>query len=63
MPNNLSAFNVDQFSPRLIANLDKINVMLGLSNRDWEGDLSQGIGSTVYVRTLGSITTAPYTKN
>jgi len=63
MANNLAAFNIDQFSKALVANLDKINVMLPLVNRDWEGDISRGVGSTVYVRTLGSVTMGAYTKN
>lgn len=62
MANNLSAFNVELYSAALITNLDKINVMLPLANRNWEGDLSRGVGSTVYVRTLGSIATASYAK-
>lgn len=62
MANNLSAFNAQAWSKRLITNLDQTNVMLPLVNRDYEGEL-QNIGDTVQVRTLGSITLSPYTKN
>lgn len=62
MPNDLSAFTPEVFSKRLITNLDKINVMLPLVNRDWEGELKE-FGDTVHVRTLGSVTMKPYTKN
>jgi hypothetical protein len=35
--------------------------MIGLVNREWEGDLKK-VGDTVQVRTLGSVTMGPYTK-
>lgn len=59
MANNLAAFKAEMWSKRLILNLDKINVMTGLVNSDWEGEL-KGKGSTVYVRTLGNITLGDY---
>jgi hypothetical protein len=59
--NNVAAFNAIAFSKKLIMNLDRINVMLGLVNRDWEGDLKNQ-GDTVQVRTLGSITMSSYDK-
>ena len=62
MANNLAAFNAQAWSKRLIHNLDQINVMLPLVNRDYEGEL-QNTGDTVQVRTLGSITMGPYAKN
>lgn len=61
MANDLSAFNAQAWSKMLIANLDKINVMLPLVNRDWEGDL-KNVGDTVQVRTLGNVTMRSYTK-
>jgi hypothetical protein len=61
MANNLAAFNAEAWSKLLIANLDQINVMLGLVNQDWEGELRQ-VGDTVRVRTLGNITLGPYSK-
>ncbi len=61
MANNLSAFKAEAWSRSLIMNLDKVNVMLPLVNRDYEGDVT-GIGSTVQVRTPGSITMGAYTK-
>lgn len=61
MPNDLSAFNAVVWSKSLITNLDKINVMLALVNREWEGELNN-LGDTVQVRTLGNVTMAPYTR-
>lgn len=61
MANDLSAFNAQVWSQSLIMNLDKINVMLPLVNREWEGEL-KNLGDTVQVRTLGSVTMAPYTR-
>src|SRR5215210_7589241 len=60
MANDLSAFKAQVWSKRLIHNLDKINVMLPLVNRDHEGEI-QNVGDTVQVRTLGSVMMAPYT--
>lgn len=61
MANNLAAFKAEAWSKSLIMNLDKVNVMLPLVNRDYEGEI-QGVGDTVHVRTLGSITMSPYVK-
>ena len=62
MANNLAAFNSQAWSKSLIMNLDQINVMLPLVNKDYEGEL-QNVGDTVQVRTLGSITMGPYAKS
>lgn len=62
MANDISAFNAMAFSKKLIMNLDKLNVMMPLVNRDYEGEI-QNLGDSVTVRTLGSITVKPYTKN
>jgi len=62
MANDLSAFNAVAFSKKLIMNLDKVNVMLPLVNRDIEGEI-KNLGDSVKVRTLGSVTMKPYTKN
>lgn len=62
MANDLAAFKTEVFSQKLIMNLDKINVMLALVNRDWEGELANK-GDTVQVRTLGSITMSAYDKS
>lgn len=59
MANDLSAFQPELWSKRLITNLDKINVMTALVNSDYEGEI-KGKGSTVNVRTLGSITMGAY---
>src|SRR3954469_9775714 len=61
MANDLSVFNSEAWSSRLVAKLDQVNVMLPLVNRNWEGDLRQN--KTVNVRTLGSISMATYTPN
>jgi hypothetical protein len=61
MANDLSAFNAQAWSKLLIANLNRINVMLALVNRDWEGDL-KNTGDTVQVRTLGNVTMSTYVK-
>ncbi len=62
MANDLSAFNASAFSKLLVKNFDQINVMFPLVSTDYEGEI-QGIGSTVKVRTLGSITMGSWTKN
>jgi hypothetical protein len=62
MANDLSAFNTVAFSKKLIMNLDKINVMMPLVNRDYEGDI-KNVGDSVKVRTLGSVTMGAYAKN
>jgi hypothetical protein len=59
MANNLAAFNAQAWSKRLLKNLDQINIMLPLVNTDYEGEL-QGVGDTVQVRTLGSISGGAY---
>lgn len=60
MANDLSAFNSEAWSNRLVKKIDQINIFLPLVNRDWEGDLRQN--KTVWIRTPGNISTAPYTK-
>ena len=61
MANDLSAFQPEIWSKRIVRNLDQVNVMKNLVNTDYEGDLSQN--PTVHVRTLGSVTMNSYTKN
>ncbi len=61
MANDLSAFNAQLWSKSLIANLDQLNVMLDKVNRQFEGQL-EGVGDSVKVRTLGSVTTGTYAK-
>jgi len=58
--NDLSAFDSESWSERLVTKLDQVNVMLPLVNRNWEGDLRQN--KTVWVRTPGNITLASYTR-
>jgi hypothetical protein len=58
--NDLSAFNSEAWSSRLVLKLDQINVMLPLVNRNWEGDLRQN--KTVWVRTPGNITMSSYSR-
>jgi len=60
MANNLSAFNSEAWSSRLVTKLDQINVCLPLVNRNWEGDLR--LNKTVWVRTPGNITMASYSR-
>jgi hypothetical protein len=60
MANNLTAFNSEAWSERLVTKLDQINVMLPLVNRNWEGDLRQN--KTVWVRTPGSIAMGSYSR-
>ena len=58
MANDLSAFEAETWSNRLVMNIDQVNVMKNLVNTDWEGDLRNS--KTVKVRTLGSISMATY---
>src|SRR3954463_11654665 len=60
MANDLSAFNSEAWSTRLVTRLDQINVVLPLVNRNWEGDLRQN--KTVWVRTPGNITMGNYAR-
>src|SRR3954451_846137 len=60
MANDLSAFNSEVWSSRLVTKLDQINVCLPLINRNWEGDLRQN--KTVWVRTPGNITMGSYSR-
>jgi hypothetical protein len=60
MANDLSAFNSEAWSSRLVSKLDQINVCLPLVNRNWEGDLR--LNKTVWVRTPGNITMASYSR-
>jgi hypothetical protein len=58
MANNLTAFDATKFSAKVVENLDRINVMLPLVSRDYEGDLTEN--STVKIRTLGNVAMGPY---
>jgi hypothetical protein len=60
MANDLSAFNSEAWSDRLVQNLDQVNIVRRLVNTNWEGNLRQN--KTVWVRTLGNISMAPYTR-
>lgn len=60
MANDLSAFQAQAWSQRMVEKLDQINIMLGLVNRNWEGDLRQH--RSVQIRTPGNIAMAPYTR-
>src|SRR6185437_1722994 len=60
MANDLSAFNRETWSDRLVTKLDQINVMMPLVNRNWEGDLEQS--KTVKVRTPGNISMSSYSR-
>jgi hypothetical protein len=60
--NDLSAFDAQVWSKSLIANLDRVNVMIGKTNRQWDG-LLENVGDTVQVRTLGSVTVRSYSRN
>lgn len=62
MANNLAAFNAQAWSKQLVKNLDQINIALALASREYEGEV-QGVGSTVNVRTLGSVTMAAWSTN
>ena len=39
MSNNLAAFNAQVWSKRLVQNINQVNVMLPLVNKDYEGEL------------------------
>jgi hypothetical protein len=58
--NNLSAFNSEAWSQRLVTKLDQVNIMLPLVNRNWEGDLR--LNKTVWVRTPGNISMGSYSR-
>ena len=58
MSNNFVALDATKFSSKVVANLDKINVMLPLVNREYEGDLTEN--STVKIRTMGSVSMGAY---
>src|SRR4051794_15938217 len=60
MANDLSAFRAEAWSDLMVGRLDPINVMLQLVNRNWQGDLRNN--QTVWVRTPGNITMAPYSR-
>lgn len=60
MANNLSAFNSEAWSSRLVTRLDQVNIVLPLVNRNWEGDLKQN--KTVMIRTPGSIVLQSYSR-
>ena len=60
--NNLGAFDAAIFSKLLVTRLDQINIMLPHVNMDYTGDLAQGQGSTVYVRTLGDVSMSDYNR-
>lgn len=62
MSNDLSSFDAQAWSKTLIKNIDEINIMMPLCNTDYEGEI-QGVGDTVQVRTLGSITLGAWTRN
>ena len=61
MANNLAAFNRQAWSQRLVERLNQVNVMLGLVNRNWEGDLTKSL--SVQIRTAGNISFGSYTKS
>lgn len=60
MANDLSAFEPEYWSTRMVQKLDQYNIMLGLVNRYWEGDLRNA--RAVKIRTPGNIAMAPYTR-
>lgn len=60
MANDLSTFNSEMWSQRLVMKIDQVNIMLPLVNRNWEGDLRQN--KTVWVRTPGSISMGSYSR-
>lgn len=59
--NNMLAFIPQKWSKRVLTKLDRINVMLPLVNRDYEGDI-KAEGDTVWVRTYGNVQTGTYTR-
>ncbi len=62
MPNNLTAFDPDIWSTRLIPKVRQVNVGMAVcANTDYEGDIKSA-GATVQVRTVGRITTQKYAK-
>ncbi|HWE35656.1 MAG TPA: hypothetical protein VG406_03725 [Isosphaeraceae bacterium] len=59
MPNNLTNFVPQLWSTNIVANINQINVMLGLCNTDYEGEIREA-GDTVWVRTFGNVTVQSY---
>lgn len=50
------------WSARLLSNLNKVQILAGLANRDYEGDIAQA-GDTVKIGGIGAVTVSAYTKN
>lgn len=63
MANDLSAFDAQLWSKKLVQNLDNVNFMLGLVNRDWDEGQLNNVGDTIQVRTFGNVVMGSYTKN
>jgi hypothetical protein len=59
--NNLAAFSAEVWSKAIISKLRQLNVMLGMANTDYTGEITN-VGSTVWVRTFGNVTMGAYTK-
>ena len=56
-----TAFVPQLWSARLVANLDRQLIALGLVNTDYEGEIT-AMGDTVRIRQLGDLTVQDYTK-
>jgi hypothetical protein len=60
MANNLDAFIPEIWSRNIIANIDQVNVAMGIvASTDYEGEIKQ-FGDTVQVRTFGSVSVQDY---
>lgn len=61
MANNLDAFVPELWSTKIIQKIDQTNVMLSMTNRDYEGEI-RNAGDTVQVRTYGDVTMGSYAR-
>lgn len=61
MANDLSALIPQVWSAKTIQRINQTNLMLGFTNRDYEGEI-KAAGDTVYVRTFGDVVVTNYTR-
>lgn len=59
---SLDNFIPEVWSARLLENLNKNHVFVGLCNRDYEGEI-KGYGDQVKINSVGRVTVGTYTKN
>ena len=59
---SLNNFIPSIWAGNLLSALDKAHVVVGIANREYEGDIKQG-GDSVRINQIGDITVGSYTKN